>query len=89
MHLVATASVVISGRLLWVKHGLQAPDESAVAQCISLLEKAQVIFRNLSRHSPLVLGCSRYLLRLSDMILKGLYQVEPKNDGETANDLSL
>lgn len=72
MHLVATASVVISGRMLWAKHGLGATDETVVAQCIALLEKAQTIFQNLSKHSALVFGCSRYLRRLSDMILQGL-----------------
>ncbi|KAF2994367.1 hypothetical protein E8E13_001477 [Curvularia kusanoi] len=68
LYYVFTASLVVSGRLLWARHGSGTADESAVAHSISLLEKAQTIFQNLNRHSALVSGCSRYVRRLTDMI---------------------
>ena len=66
-----TASLVISGRLLWAKHGQSPADDAVIADMKSLLEKAETVFQKLDKHDALVLSCSRYIRNLSDMYSRG------------------
>ncbi|KAH7028444.1 C6 transcription factor [Macrophomina phaseolina] len=67
LYYVFTAALVISGRLLWAKHGQTPTDDAAAHHSKSLLDKAETIFQKLNNYDPLVLSCSRYIRNLSDM----------------------
>ncbi|KAL6154341.1 hypothetical protein ACJQWK_01557 [Exserohilum turcicum] len=64
---VFTAALVISGRLLWAKHGQTPADEPALASSQAYLEKAEQVFSVLKIYDPLSLSCSRYIRNLSNM----------------------
>lgn len=65
--LVFTASLVISGRLLWAQHGENVVDEEAVKEAKTLLSKAETIFLELDHENSLVLSCLEYIRRLARM----------------------
>ncbi|KAF0645964.1 hypothetical protein FPSE5266_08122 [Fusarium pseudograminearum] len=65
LYYVFTASLVVSGRLLWAQHGQSIVDEVAVDHCKSLLSKAEEIFKKLDRKNSLVLSCLEYIARLA------------------------
>ncbi|KAH7399180.1 C6 transcription factor [Phaeosphaeria sp. MPI-PUGE-AT-0046c] len=67
LYYVFTAALVVSGRLLWAKHGHTPPNDSAANHAQALLEKAETIFQVLRAYDPLVLSCSRYIRNLADM----------------------
>lgn len=70
--IVFTASLAVSGRLLWAQHGQSIVDEVAVNHCKSLLSKAEEIFLKLDHENSLVLSCLEYIRRLARMCsLKG------------------
>jgi hypothetical protein len=69
--IVFTAALVVSGRLLWAKHGQTPVDEIAVNHAQALLDKAETIFQALQIYDPLVLSCSRYIRNLSEMFSQG------------------
>lgn len=62
-----TASLAVSGRLLWAHHGESVTDESAVTHCKELLSKAEDIFHKLDQDNNLVLSCLEYIRRLARM----------------------
>lgn len=62
---VFTASLVISGRLLWAQYGQGKVDEAAVRHSTALLGKAETIFRQLDHENSLVLSCLEYIRRLA------------------------
>ncbi|KAI9924668.1 hypothetical protein ASPWEDRAFT_183615 [Aspergillus wentii DTO 134E9] len=64
---IFTASLVISGRLLWAQHGENVVDEAAVKDSKILLSKAEKIFHELDRENSLVLSCLEYICRLARM----------------------
>ncbi|KAH8699321.1 C6 transcription factor [Phaeosphaeriaceae sp. PMI808] len=71
LYYVFTASLVISGRLLWAKHGQGAADDAAVFHAKSLLDKAETIFQKLDKHDALVHSCSKYIRNLTDRYFRG------------------
>ncbi|CEI63562.1 unnamed protein product [Fusarium venenatum] len=65
LYYVFTASLAVSGRLLWAQHGQSTVDEVAVDHCKSLLSKAEEIFKKLDHENSLVLSCLEYIARLA------------------------
>ncbi|KAF5709070.1 transcription factor [Fusarium mundagurra] len=65
LYYVFTASLAVSGRLLWARHGQSTVDEVAVDHCKSLLSKAEEIFQKLDHENSLVLSCLEYIARLA------------------------
>ncbi|KAH6615143.1 C6 transcription factor [Boeremia exigua] len=67
LYYVFTASLIISARLLWAKHGRDDVNSSFISRSESLLVKAEHIFQKLNKHSPLVLSCSKYIRHLLEL----------------------
>ncbi|KAK8872382.1 C6 transcription factor [Apiospora arundinis] len=73
LYYVFTASLVISGRLLWAQHGQSTADEPAVQHARALLSKVDTIFHALDHENSLVWSCLEYIRRLARMCgVKGL-----------------
>nr|AMB48861.1 Zn(II)2Cys6 transcription factor [Fusarium camptoceras] len=67
LYYVFTASLAVSGRLLWAQHGQSVVDDVAVNYCKDLLAKAEEIFQKLDSENSLVLSCLEYIRRLARM----------------------
>ncbi|RDW79353.1 hypothetical protein BP6252_03991 [Coleophoma cylindrospora] len=67
LYYVFTASLVISGRLLWAQHGQNVVDEAAVSYSKILLNKVETIFHKLDHENSLVLSCLEHIRRLTRM----------------------
>ncbi|KLU89832.1 hypothetical protein MAPG_08801 [Magnaporthiopsis poae ATCC 64411] len=82
LYYVFTASLVVSGRLLWALHGESMVDEVAVAHCKALLAKAEKVFSRLDLENSLVQSCLEYTRRISRMCsIKGTAGPPGVSDG--------
>ncbi|GIC92489.1 fungal specific transcription factor domain-containing protein [Aspergillus udagawae] len=90
LYYVFTASLVISGRLLWAQHGESVVDEAAVKDSKMLLSKAETIFHELDYENSLVLSCLEYIRRLARMCsIKGAALNTSEGRSDTDSTLNL